>query len=421
MRRIVIIGASAAGSAAAEAVRRLDTGCRLTLISDEPVPLYSRCLLSDYLVGRVERARLIFQRPGWPRGLDVQVIEDRAIEVDPQAGEVRTAGGQRIGYDSLLLATGASGMLPPISGIRTGGVFTPYRLEQVEAALAGLERAQDVVVLGAGKVGIKAVEVVSRRRRVTLIEQAPGILPGMLDETGGTLVSRFLERHGVIVRTGVTLTEVRARNGTVDQVVLSTGECLPCQALLVTVGGQPNADLARRAGAQVAEGIVVDHRLRTTLEGVYAAGDVAEAPVLHDRRRAVLANWLNAVQQGRIAGCNLAGQETEYAGGVRSNSLRLWDLPVISAACAPPGGIGEVKGEGEWSLDEEKGVYRRLIFQEGRLTGVMQVGGDIRDAGIFATLIKSGKQVDDPRKLFISGYSGFQTQRTRWALAGVAM
>lgn len=104
---------------------------------------------------------------------------------------------------------------------------------------------------------------------------------------------------------------------------------------------------------------------------------------------------------------------TVNAGGIRTNSLRLWELPIIS--------VGEVTGEGEWSLDEERGFYRRLIFQEGRLTGFMQVGGDIRDAGIFSALIKSGERVDEPQKLFAGGFFHFQAQRTRWALAGVAM
>lgn len=414
MRRIVIVGASAAGSAAAEAIRRLDRGCQLILISDEPVPLYSRCLLSDYLVGEVTPERLAFQRPDWPKGLDVQVIQDRAVEVDPRAGEVRTARGQRVGYDGLLLATGASAVTPSIPGLHTGGVFALYQLQQVEAALAVLERAQNVVVLGAGKVGVKAAEAGTvRGRQVTLVEQARQPLIGALDEVGGTLVRRFLEQHGVTVRTGVTLTEVREQNGTVNEVVLSTGEQLPCQALLVSVGGRPNAGLAHQAGAQVVEGVVLDQRLRTTLEGVYAAGDVAESPALHGTRPAVLANWINAVQQGRIAGRNLAGQETVYAGGIRSNSLRLWELPIIS--------VGEVTGEGEWSLGEERGFYRRLIFKEERLTGVMQVGGDIRDAGIFSALIKSGERVDEPQKLFAGGFFHFQAQRTRWALAGVAM
>jgi len=422
MRRIVVIGASAAGSAAVEAVRRLDPSCHLILISDEPVPLYSRCLLSDYLVGHVGRARLAFQRPDWPGRLDVQVIEDRAVEVNPQAGEVCTVSGRWIGYDGLLLATGASGILPPIPGIQTGGIFAPYRLEQVEVALAALEHAQDVVVLGAGKVGIKAAEAAAvRGRRVTLVERAPYPLVGVLDEIGGSLVRRFLERHGVTVRTDATLTEVRSQNGSVIGAVLSTGEQVSCQALLVAVGSQPNAELARQAGAQVAEGVVADQRLRTTLEGVYAAGDVAEVPLLHGAQRAVVANWLNAVQQGRVAGRNLAGQETEYAGAIRTNSLRLWDLPIIS--------VGAVEGKGERSLDEEKGVYRRLVFQDGRLVGVMQVGGDIRDMGILAALIKSGEPLEEPPPPDLTstglkpgaGFAHFQRKRARWALAGVAI
>jgi len=404
-RHIVIVGASAAGATAVETIRRLDPDCRLTLISDEPVPLYSRCLLSDYLVGHVRRERLAFQRRDWPQGLGVKVVQERAVELDSRIGEVRTSGGWRLRYDGLLLATGASGALPPIPGIRTRGVFVPYRLDQVEAALTAMEQAQHVVVLGAGKVGVKAAEAAAvRGRQVTLVEAMPHPLPGVLDERGAALVRRLLEEQGVRVCTGATITEVRSRKGAVSQVVLEGGERLPCQALLVAVGVRSNVELACQAGAQVQDGVVVDERMRTHLEGVYAAGDVAEAPVLHGPGRAVLANWLNAVQQGRVAGYNLAGQERTYPGGVRTNSLRLWDLPIIS--------VGEVEGEGEWSWDAERGVYRRLVLRAQRLVGLLQVGGDVRDVGVLCALVKRGEPARDPDLLLASGFAPF-----RWQLA----
>jgi NAD(P)H-nitrite reductase large subunit len=449
IRHIVVVGASAAGATAAETVRRLDPDCRLTLISDEPVPLYSRCLLSDYLVGHVGRERLAFQPRDWPQGLGVKVVQDRAVELDSRAGEVRTAGGRRVRYDGLLLATGASGALPSIPGMQADGVFVPYRLDQVEAALAAMGRAQHVVVLGAGKVGVKAAEAAAVRGcHVTLVEQAPYPLVGILDEQGGALASRFLEGHGVHVRTGVTITEVRARDGAVSEVVLGGGERLPCQVMLVAVGVRPNADLAQQAGACVREGIVVDHSLHTSLEAVYAAGDVAEVPVLNDSGWAVLANWLNAVQQGRAAGHNLAGQKRAYPGGVRANSLRLWDLPIISVGiganlssearpfgyaqgrprAAPGDGcespklahmicVGEVEADGEL-FEEERTLYRKLVIRDQRLVGLMQVGGDVRDVGVLCALVKRGEPVREHDQLLASGFAHFQSHRPRWALAG---
>lgn len=411
VKRVVVVGASAAGSAAVEAIRRFDRSCRLTLISDEPVPLYSRCLLSEYLTGKVGLDRLTFQPGGWPAGLDVEVVRDRAVEVDPSSGEVRTAEGRRFGYDGLLLATGARGIRPSIPGIDSRGVYVPYRLDQVNASLAGLEHAGDVAVLGAGKVGIKAAEAAAKSgRRVTLVEQAPQPLPGVVDEVGGRLVRRILERHGVRVRTGVTLMEIEARDGTVSGLVLSGGDRIACQTLLVAAGVQPRVELACQAGAEVADGIVVDEWMQTSLEGVYAAGDVAEAPVRLGSARAVLANWLNAVHGGRVAGRNLSGRPATYPGGVRTNSFSLWDVPVVS--------VGEVTGSGLSSLDEHVGRYRKLVIRGRQLVGVMQIGGELREIGVLSTLVKSGQSVDQPRAILADGFAVFEMQWPRLALAG---
>lgn len=411
MRQVVIVGASAAGSAAVEEIRRIDASCRIKLISDERVPLYSRCLLSDLLIGEIDRRRLNFQPEGWPKGLDVDVIEDQVVEVIPASGEVRTALGMRIGYDDLLLATGGDAVVPEIPGIDAQGVFIPYRLEQAEAARKGLGKARAVVVMGGGKVGVKAAEAcVARGREVTVVEQADRLLDGAVDPSGASLIRRLLEKRGVRVYTGVSLAEVQTQRGEVSHVVLDTGERIACQALLVAIGVRPRCALAQQAGASVSRGVVVDTRLRTSVDRIWAAGDVAQAPeMLHDCRT-VLPNWLNAVQQGRVAGQNLAGLDTTYTGAIRTSSFRLFGQPVLS--------VGEVEGEGVAWLDEATGAYRRLITDGGRIRGVVQVGGEIRDVGVLASLAKNRAQVKDPNDLLINGFSYFASQHTRWCLAG---
>ena len=439
MKRVVIIGASAAGASAAEAVRRLDSKCRLTLISDEPVPLYSRCLLSDYLLGQVNRERLTFQPPDWPTGLNVEVIQEPAVEVNLATGQVVTLSDRRVPYDHLVVATGASPLLPPIHGLETDSVLTLYRLDQVDAALAALAGARQVVVLGAGKVGVKAAEAVAARGiAVMLVERASHVLPGALDSESAVWVEELLAGRGVQVETDATVVEVVSHDGQVAEVGLDSGQRLSCDLLLVAIGARPNADLAREAGIEVRQGILVDAHMQTSAEGVYAAGDVAEAPVSPSERpggvlsgstepsgrasgrrlaevlsKGWVANWLNAVQQGRVAGRNLAGEKVLYAGWVRANAFRLCGLPVIS--------VGEVDGAGDQSwqqLDQRAQVYRRLVFRGGRLIGTIQVGGDVTDVGILSSLIKSGADVEDLQEaLFADGFALFASQRGRKLLA----
>lgn len=410
MRQVVIVGASAAGSAAVEELRRLDRRCRIKLISDEAVPLYSRCLLSDFLIGEIDRQRLSFQPKDWPSRMDMEVLEDTVVEVNASSGEIWTARGRRIGYDGLLLATGGEAIVPDVPGLDARGVFVPYRLEQAEAARACLGKARTVVVLGGGKVGVKAAEAcVVRGCEVTVVEQADHLLYGAVDSKGASLIRRLMEQRGVRVHTGVNLAEVQVRRGKVFQALLDTGDRIACQAVVIAVGVRPRCELARQGGALVSRGVVVDNRLRTSLDRIWAAGDVAEAPEMSGARRSVLPNWLNAVQQGRVAGRNMAGVDTGYSGGIRTNSFRLFGVPVLS--------VGEVDGEGvEW-VDEAAGVYRRLITDGGRICGVIQVGGDIRDAGVLAGLAKNRTAGVEPRGLLINGYSHFAAQRSRWMLA----
>jgi len=429
---VVIIGASAAGASAAEAVRRLDQECHVTLVSDERVPLYSRCLLSDYLLGQVSRGRLTFQPPDWPRGLNVEVIQEPAVELNLATGQGVTLSDRRVPYDRLVVATGASPLLPPVYGLETDGVFTLYRLDQVDAALAALARARQVVVLGASKVGVKAAEAVAARGiAVTLVEQASHVLPGTLDFESAAWVEELLTDRGVQVETDATAVEVVPHDGQVAEVGLDSGQRLSCDLFLIAIGTRPNADLAREAGIQVRQGILVDAHMQTSAEGVYAAGDVAEAPVSPSERpggvlsgstelaevlsKGWVANWMNAVQQGRVAGRNLAGEKVLYAGSVRANAFRLVGLPIIS--------VGEVDGAGgdcfaSLAMTSRAQVYRRLVFRDGRLIGTIQVGGDVTDVGILSSLIKSGADVADLQEsLFADGFALFASQRGRQLLA----
>jgi len=414
VKRVVIIGASAAGASAATAVRRLDPDCHLTLISDEPVPLYSRCLLSDYLMGQVSRQRLTFQPPDWPKGLNANVILEAAVELDPAARWVATASGRRIPYDGLLVATGASPILPPIPGLDTGGVFAPYRLEQMDAVLAALPDARQGIVLGAGKVGVKAAEALAARGiAVTLLEQASHVLPDTLDVESAVWMQELLSEQGIKVVTGATVIEIASQGGRVAQVKLDSGQWLPCDLLLVAIGTYPNAGLAREAGIKVGRGILVDAHTQTSAEGNHAAGDVSETPQSGSGELEWVPNWFNAMQQGRVAGRNLAGEAMQYPGGVRANAFRLCGLPIVS--------VGELDGVGNESwqrLDRRAQLYRRLVFRDGRLIGALEVGGELTDAGILSSLVKSGAKVGGLEEaLFADGLAVFASQRGRRLLA----
>jgi NAD(P)H-nitrite reductase large subunit len=207
--------------------------------------------------------------------------------------------------------------------------------------------------------------------------------------------------------------EVLSRDGQVCEARLESGQRLACDLFLIAIGARANAGLAREAGIKVREGVLVDAYMQTSAERIYAAGDVAEAPLSQAEQRAPVANWWNAVQQGRVAGRNLTGEKVRYGGSVRASAFRLVGLPIVS--------VGELNaGSGQnWQLlDRSAHVYRRLAFRGGRLIGAIQVGGDVTDVGILSSLIKSGANVEGLQEsLFADGLALFAGQRGRKLLA----
>lgn len=384
--RHLIVGASAAGVAAAEAIREVDESAHIAVISEEADPLYSRPML--YLDLMELREDLRFRPVGFFEALGIEpLLGRRAERIDVERKHVRLEGGKWATFDRLLIATGGIPRWPRIPGIEKEGVVGLRTLHDLGVLKRLGSRRPGAVVLGGGNVGLQAASGLRAfGNEVTVIVRSPHLLSQLADEGAGRMFQERLESHGIGVRTGTDVVEILGGER-VEGVRLDTGETLPCGIVVPAKGVDANLAVVEGSGIEVGEGIRVNEHMETSEPGVYAAGDVAETVDVVTGRREVHGIWPCAYEQGRIAGLNMAGVARAYDGAMRMNAAEFYGLELMS--------LGVVKGSGrteERVRRREPDVYRKLVSADGRLLGALLVG-EIRDAGLLRLAIRAKADV----------------------------
>jgi len=313
-RTFVIVGASLAGAKATEALRQEGFEGRVVLIGEEAARPYERPPLSKkYLRGEADRSTVYVHDESF---YDEQAIElragSRASGIDAGAAEVVLDDGSRLGYDALLLATGAEPRRLPVPGADLDGVYYLRTLDDSDRLRAAISAAGRVVVIGAGWIGS---EVAASAREmgagVAVVEMAHLPLERIMGPEVGRVYRDLHTSHGVDLHFGVGV-EALVGSSAVSGVRLADGTTVEGDMVVVGVGVAPRVELAESAGLTVDNGIVVDDRLRTSAANIYAAGDVANAwhPLFRTRLR--VEHWANALNQGPAAARNMLGADRPY-------------------------------------------------------------------------------------------------------------
>jgi len=382
--RYVIVGNSAAGVSAAEAIREVDPRGGITILSDEDRPAYSRIFLPDLVAGKIDFGRMVMRPPDFCSRLGIDLRLGQAVtRIDVRDRRVELADGQSLAFDRLLLATGALPVPLDVPGGDLNGVGGLHSYEDAMAILERVRRAEGesagrAVVVGGGPVSIKTAEALYKLGlRVTVVVSSPAILSRTADSVAAALLARRMEEAGVRVLTGRNVAAVQGdRDGGASAVVLDDGETIRATVVIVGKGVRPNLSLAAEAGLRCGRGILVDAHLETEAPGIYAAGDVAETPV--GRRTVVNTMWPNAVAQGRTAGHNMAGAVETSPVSIRSNAGTFFGLTLATVGQTEAGpGQSEIVG-GAASVGAAPvgdGQYRKVILDEsGALVGAVLVG-----------------------------------------------
>jgi NAD(P)H-nitrite reductase large subunit len=411
MSKYVIIGGSAGGIGAVEAIREVDPVGTLTVISEETVPQYSRPMISEYVSKEATLDSMKYRSDQFWKNNNVQALTGRAAtKIDFTKKQVTLDGGEKIGYEKLLIATGGKPFVPRMEGGEKDGVFTFTELSSAEGIEAKLEHSKSAVVIGGGLIGVSASEaLVKRGITVTLVELKEYILNLILDKTASEIAEKVLTEAGVTVITGQTVQRILGRKGNeaaVGGVVMTDGTEIPCDLVVVAIGVIPRTELVKETDMKLNRGIVVDRFMRTSIPDVYACGDVTEAHDFLINGNRLLPLWPLAHLGGQVAGYNMVGKKAEYAGGTVMSSLKYFDLPVIAVGNVNPEDISDYEVLVE--LKPEKTVYKKILLKDDAIVGFIFLG-DLERAGIFFRLLKNHVDVSEIKEELLSEDFGIVT------------
>lgn len=385
----VIVGSGLAGTLAAKTLRELDPEVGIEVLGEERQPYYPRPNLVEYLAGRMPRERIFAFPEGWADkqriGLRLGVAVTR---IDPAGKRLETSKGESVPFDVLLLATGARPVRPPIPGTEIPGVFTLRTLDDAEALLEHLQRHRRVAVLGGGLLGLEIARAVrGRGAEVKVFEFFDRLLPRQLDPAAAGILKAQIEAAGIAVKVGAAAREILSDGG-VRGLRFESGEEADADTVVLAAGIAPVVGLAREAGIKVGRGVVVDDRLRSSAEGVFAAGDAAE----HAGK--IYGIIPAAFEQARAAAHGMLGMDMPYGGTVPSNTLKVSGLYLTSA------GDFAAEGPGFESLvrsDPARGLYKKLVLEGGRLVGAIWMGTK-KGAAEISRLVALGKDVESRKE-----------------------
>ncbi|MCM0647398.1 FAD-dependent oxidoreductase [Clostridium swellfunianum] len=363
--KYLIIGNGAAGYYAADSIRKRNAEADINMVSSEKVLTYYKPQLSDYISKDIADKRFFVAPEDYYAKNNIKVtLGVRVEKINKDKNTVSLDNGTELSYDKLILATGASNFLPPIKGYEKKGVYVLRDLEDGKKIKEEMKHAKNAVVVGGGLLGLEAAwEMKNAGMNVSVVELVPNLLSLQLDKEGSELFEKTVAEAGINILTGECAGEVLGE-GSVNGLKLKSGKTIEADLVLFSVGIRPNVCLAKESGIEVNKGIIVNEKMQTNIENIYACGDNVE---LNGR---IYGNWPAATEMGKVAGANAVGDEAEFKDFVNSIVFNAINSHIFS--------VGEVKLEAGVevlsSANPDKKIYKKLFFKDKKLVGGILMG-----------------------------------------------
>lgn len=363
----VILGNGAAGLNAAKAIRERDKTGSVLIVSNEPYRTYNRPMLTKSIMADLSEDQIAVESAGWYEENQIfQVLGKHVTSVDVGEKEVLLSDGMKLKYTKLIYALGSECFIPPIPGHDKPQVAAIRRLDDTKRIADMLPDVRQVAVIGGGVLGLEAAwEMKKTGREVTVLELAPMLMGRQLDEAAGEMLKYISECAGIKIHTGVQISEITGDEA-VTGVRLGSGEEIPAQLVIVSCGVRANASLAKDMGIETDRAVVVNAKMETNIPDVYACGDCAQYEGVN------YAIWPQAVEQGKVAGANAAGDSVEYAQVPAALSFHGMNTALYAAG--DNGKNPNLLYKTVEIQDKSKKQYEKLYFLNGKLCGVILIG-----------------------------------------------
>lgn len=379
--KYIIIGNGTAAVGAVEGIRSVDKSGKITVISKEPYKAYCRPLISYFLEGKTDPEKMLYRNEDFYAQNNCELLSgETAKKIDINVKTVTLESKKVIGYEKLLLANGASPFMPAFEGIET--VAQKFNFMTLDDAFS-LEKAvlpqSRVLIVGAGLIGLKCAEGLSERAgSITVCDLAPRVLSSILDDKASEIVAEHLKNNGIKLLLGDTAVKFSK-----DKAFMKSGAEIDFDILVLAVGVKPNTDIFKGAGGKCGKGITVDAFMRTSIPDIYAAGDCTESLDISSDSVKIMALMPNAYMQGKCAGVNMAGGESDFSNAIPMNSIGFFGLHAMSA--------GSYTGEEE-IVESENGI-KKFYVKDNLLKGFIIIN-DTERAGIYTSMIRNKIPVD---------------------------
>ncbi len=392
----VIVGGGVAGGHAAFEIRKRDKSGRIVMVNAEDQFPYDRPPLSkEYLGGKMKRSELFFKADSYFARNKVEVRRGRQVQaIDASRRSVSLDDGSELSYSKLLLATGGTPRKLEMPGSDLSGIHYLRSLQDCDEIKSAAKSSKRVAIIGGGFIGCElAATLTGKGMKVTLIEIAPRLLSAAIDEETSRFIKDYHSKKRVNVMTSTKVAGYQGKDGRATGVELDDGRIIPADLIIVGVGIILNTGLAEKAGLKVEKGVVVDDHLRTSADGVYAAGDVARfySPIF--KRYLRLEHVDVAQKHGAVAGSNMAGKEKSF------DELPYFFSNQFDLEINAFGDLSqhtEVVRRGQ--LDPKKG-FIQFYFDGAVLNGVLSVNADWNEIERAKVLIARRKDFADPSAL----------------------
>ncbi len=365
--QVVIVGLGVAGITAATTIRQNNPEANISIYTDEKHLYYPRPDLYQILSGEVSPRDILGFPQQWynARGIELH-LSKKAVGIDTAKKELMLEDGTKASYDRLLLANGAHPFLPPFQGVEKSGVFTLRTVDDALTIKDYAKNTQKAIVIGGGLIGLEFAAALRKLgQQVQVVEIFPRLLPKQLDQDGATVLKDRIAALGIGFVLGVKTTEILGEKS-VAGIALDNGQQLTGDFVLISAGIRSNTELASKAGLKVDRGVVVDQYLQTSEHDIYAAGDAAEF------EGGVYGIIPAALDQAKIAALNmLKGNTSTYKGTIPSNTLKIVGIDLTSLGLVNPEDprLEEIK-----KTLPEKGVYKKIVLDQGKIVGAIILG-----------------------------------------------